>query len=122
MDGSVDAMMMYVTSALGYGIPYIQLPDEIDLSSPALAANYRVASYTNPRGQSFQGTPALYSITIPQSATNLEGAVAFVAHLFSAQGHAALSHHGFTPTGALLGGELSAVPTELQSLVLATYS
>lgn len=115
-------MMMYVTSALGYGLPYIQLPDEIDLSNPTLAALYRMANYTNPRGQTFQGTPALYSITIPQSAMKLEGAIAFVAHLFSAQGYAALSQHGFTPTGALLGGELSAVPLALQALISATYS
>lgn len=120
-DGSVDAMLMYVTGALTAGLPYIQLPDEIDLSNPALAATYRAASYTNPRCQTFYGTPALYSITIPNAATNPAGAVAFVAYLYAEAGRAALKRHGFIATEALLGGELSAVPEALRPLIAARY-
>jgi len=62
-DGSVDAAMFYVTIARDLGLPFIQLPDAIDLSNPALAAKYRSAHYTNPLGQTFYGTPAVYSLT-----------------------------------------------------------
>jgi molybdate/tungstate transport system substrate-binding protein len=116
-DGSVDAVMMYVTSALDYGLPFIQLPEEIDLSSQALADWYRTASYTNPRGQRFDGAPATYSITIPQSAANPDGAAGFVTYLFSEPGRAALQRHGFAPTKALLGGDPAAVPSALQPLI-----
>jgi molybdate/tungstate transport system substrate-binding protein len=117
-DGSVDAVMMYVTSAANYGLPYIQLPAEIDLSSLALADWYRTASYTNPHGQRFYGTPATYSITIPQAAANPEGAARFVSYLYSAAGCAALERHGFMPTKARLDGDPAAVPAELESLLV----
>ena len=39
-DGSVDAVMMYITSAISYGLPFIQLPAEIDL--PVKIALYRI--------------------------------------------------------------------------------
>lgn len=117
-DGSVDAVMMYVTSAANYGLPYIQLPAEIDLSSGALADWYRTASYTNPKGQRIYGTPAAYSITIPQAATNPDGAARFVTYLFSADGRAALEHYGFVPVKAHPGEDPAAVPAELQPLLL----
>lgn len=116
-DGSVDAVMLYITSALDLGLPYIQLPDEIDLSSPALADWYRTASYTNPRGQRFDGSPATYSITIPQGAANPAGAAEFVKYIFSDVGRIALQRHGFTPTAPLLGGEFAAVPADLRPLL-----
>ncbi|HMN27706.1 MAG TPA: extracellular solute-binding protein [Caldilineaceae bacterium] len=121
LDGSVDAMLLYVTSALEYGLPYIQLPDEIDLSNPAMTDRYRSAHYTNPHGQRFYGTPATYSVTIPVAAANPAGAVDFVAYLFSAAGRSALHRHGFAATGALLGGDVDAVPTPLRSLIAAHY-
>lgn len=116
-DGSVDAAMIYVTSALNYGLPYIQLPAEVDLSSGDLVDWYGTASYTNRRGQRFYGTPATYSITIPQAAANPSGAARFVTYLFSADGRTALQRHGFAPTAPLHSGELASVPAELQPLL-----
>ena len=117
-DGSVDAVMMYITSAISYGLPFIQLPEEIDLGSRALADWYSAANYTNPLGQSFHGTPAMYTVTIPTAAANPTRAAEFVAYLFSEAGRAALAHHGFTPTEALLGGDPAAVPPKLQELLV----
>lgn len=116
-DGSVDAVMLYITSAISYGLPYIQLPAEVDLSSDALADWYRTAGYTNQRGQRFNGTPATYSITIPQAAANPDGAARFVQYLVSADGRAALERHGFAPTAAQPGGELASIPADLQPLL-----
>lgn len=117
-DGSVDAVMMYITSAIGYGLPYIQLPAEVDLGSQSLADWYRTASYTNPLGQSFRGTPAMYTVTIPKAAANPIRAAEFVVYLFSEAGGAALERHGFTPTKAMPGGDPAAVPPELQGLLV----
>lgn len=120
-DGSVDAIFLYVTSARDFGLPYVQLPDAVDLSNPDYAAEYRAATYTNPLGQSFHGTPAIYSVTIPTAATNPEGAAAFVAHLLSEAGRAATLRSGFTSTLATVGGDMGAVPTTLQPLIEGTY-
>lgn len=120
-DGSVDAMFMYVTGAHDGSLPYIQLPDEIDLSNPAFAASYRRASYTNPLGQTLYGTPAYYSVTIPTSAPNPEGAVAFIAYLLSPQGKEAVLRRGFTAATALVGGDAAAVPVPLQAMLDGPY-
>lgn len=121
-DGSIDAMLLYVTAALDNQLPYIQLPDAIDLSNPAFAAAYRAASYTNPQGQTFQGTPAIYSITIPVAAANPQGAVAFVAYVLSEAGRRAVARHGFLPTVPLIGGDISAIPPALEHIGTERYA
>jgi molybdate/tungstate transport system substrate-binding protein len=120
-DGTVDAMMLYVTAARDLALPYIQLPDAIDLSNPALAAQYRTAHYTNPLGQTFHGTPAVYSLTIPTVAQDPAGAAAFAAFALSDAGRAIFQQHGFLEADALFGGDHAAVPNVLQPLIQGTY-
>jgi molybdate/tungstate transport system substrate-binding protein len=38
--GGVDGMIGYLTGAIGLGLPYIALPDEVDQGNPALAELY----------------------------------------------------------------------------------
>ncbi len=121
-DGSVDAMLLYVTAALDNHLPYIQLPDAIDLSNPAYAAAYRTASYTNPLGQTFLGTPAIYSITIPVAAANPQAAADFVAYVLSEAGRTAIKRHGFLATTPLIGGDITAVPPTLAQLIAERYA
>ena len=121
-DGTVDALMMYVTGARDLGLPFIQLPDAIDLSNPALVAQYRAAHYTNPLGQTFYGTPAVYSLTIPTVAQNPAGAMAFTAFVLSSSGRAILQKHGFLEVDALFGGDRAAVPDTLQPFIQGTYA
>lgn len=115
--GALDAALVYVTAAIGYSAPFLRLPDAIDLGDPAFADVYATVSYTNPQGQHFTGAPATYSVTIPQAAANVEGAAAFVRHLFGAEGYAALLHHGFLPIAPQIGGDPAAVPPALQPLL-----
>jgi molybdate/tungstate transport system substrate-binding protein len=82
-NGSIDATVQFVTNALVGGVPYINLPEEVDQSDPALADWYSTVSYTNPRGQTFQGAPAFYGVTILAAAENAAGAEAFVRFLLS---------------------------------------
>jgi molybdate/tungstate transport system substrate-binding protein len=56
-NGSIDATVQFVTNASVGGVPYINLPEEVDQSGPALADWYATVRYTNPRGQTFQGAP-----------------------------------------------------------------
>lgn len=120
-DGSVDAYVGYITTAQQSNLPYIQLPDEIDQSNTSMAAIYAAATYTNPQGQTFHGTPAVYGVTIPTGGSNEAGAEAFVRYLLSEAGRQALTDRGFLPAGVLVGGDASAVPASLQDLIQGTY-
>ena len=103
------------------GLPFIQLPDAIDLSNPALAEQYRSAHYTNPLGQTFYGTPAVYSLTIPTAAQNPAGAVAFAAFALSEAGRTVFQNHGFLDAATFVCGDHAAVPEALQPLIEGAY-
>jgi molybdate/tungstate transport system substrate-binding protein len=120
--GEVDAWLAYVSNVVAVGAPYLTLPPEVDQSDPALAAFYAQASYTNPRGQTFRGTPLVYGVTIPTAAPNPAGAAAFVEHLLTAPGREALGRRGFLPADVLLAGDESAVPSTLRGLVQGRYA
>jgi molybdate/tungstate transport system substrate-binding protein len=58
-DGSIDVFVTYITNPLVEGLPFLDLPEEIDQSNPSMQNWYATASYTNPRGQTFRGTTPL---------------------------------------------------------------
>ncbi|MCX6022076.1 MAG: extracellular solute-binding protein, partial [Chloroflexi bacterium] len=120
-NGSVDAVVTSITNAITANLPYLTLPEEIDQSNPAMAGLYATATYTNPRGQSFRGTPGLYGLTIPDAAQNPEGAQEFVNYLLSPSGRNALAKRGFLPAPVLVGGDANAVPWSLRHLIEGTY-
>src|SRR6266851_4980556 len=116
-NGSIDATVQFVTNALVGGVPYIDLPEEVDQSDPALAGWYATVSYTNPRGQRFQGAPASYGVTIPTAVENAAGAEAFVRFLLSESSLNKLERAGFLRAEIVATGDLNTIPSSLRSLV-----
>jgi molybdate/tungstate transport system substrate-binding protein len=120
--GGVDGLIGYLTGAIGLGLPYITLPDEVDQGNPALADFYASAAYTTPHGQQFHGTPLAYSVSIPVGSHNQSAAEAFVRHLVTEPGQAILERHGFGRVQVLVGGDRTSVPYALQELIQGTYT
>ena len=116
-NGGIDATVQFVTNALVGGVPYIDLPEEIDQSAPALAEWYATVSYINPRGQTFHGAPAYYGATIPIAAEAAVGAEAFVRFLLSEQSLNKLERAGFLRAEAAAAGDQDAIPPSLRSLI-----
>jgi molybdate/tungstate transport system substrate-binding protein len=116
-NGGIDATVQFVTNALVGGVPYIDLPEEVDQSDPALAEWYATVSYTNPRGQTFRGAPASYGITIPVAPENAAGAEAFVRFLLSEWSLNKMERAGFLRAEILAAGDLNAIPSSLRSLI-----
>lgn len=54
--GRLDAEFMYESGAADAGVPYVTLPDAINLSNPALSATYATVSYTTDKRQVFRGS------------------------------------------------------------------
>jgi molybdate/tungstate transport system substrate-binding protein len=120
--GETDALLTYVTNAVNLGLPYVELPPEVDQSDPTLARLYATVSYTNPRSQTFRGTPLVYGAAIPTTAPHPEEAAAFLAYLLSEPGRSALSRRGFLPSAVLLAGDSDAVPAALRGLIEGRYA
>lgn len=110
--GELDYAFSYRSIALTTGLHSVSLPVEVDLSDPALAAEYARASVRLPGrtraahdSMAIQGAPIVYALTIPEQATNPVAARAFARFLLSAEGQAIFERHGFLAMGRpILGG------------------
>jgi molybdate/tungstate transport system substrate-binding protein len=101
--GELDYACSYTSIAKTAKLPYVDLPDEVDLSKPELADAYAQAKVRLP-GKSragkdsveFRGEPIVYGLTIPKAAPHPGTARAFVRFIFSPEGQAILRADGFT--------------------------
>ena len=101
--GELDYAWTYRSLAESNGLRYVSLPRAIDLSDPALAKAYEVASVrvpgANRRGAdslTLRGEPIVYALTIPDRAPHPVLGAAFVRFVFSDEGRTILARNGFT--------------------------
>ena len=99
--GDLDYLVTYRSSASAAGLLWLDLPEEIDLSTEAHAADYaRVSVRVTPLGggttMTMRGRPIRYGVTIPRQARHPQAARRFVAFLLSPRGDAVLHSLGFT--------------------------
>jgi molybdate/tungstate transport system substrate-binding protein len=119
--GEIDAMFLYLSAAQGLGLPYLPLPDEINLGNPALAADYARVHFTTDAGQTFHGKPISFSAAILNNASNPPAALQFVEYLLSPPGQQLVQSAHFLPGPALVGGDASSVPPHLRTLLQGDY-
>lgn len=117
LTGQINAGVFYLSEVKDLGIPYITLPAKVSLGSTKYARLYATQSYTLPSGQTVTGAPIEYTITIPSTARNPEGAAAFVKFVLGSRVRAIAKAHGLLPLKVALNGPRSAVPAALVSLV-----
>jgi molybdate/tungstate transport system substrate-binding protein len=117
--GELDAGIFYTIEAIEAGLPYLTLPSSINLGDAAQGARYATASFTNKKGQLIQGSPILYTATVPSTVTNDEGAISFVQFLLGKSGQSLLGKEGLLSTPPLVGGDGSALPAAIKQLVRA---
>jgi molybdate/tungstate transport system substrate-binding protein len=60
---------------------------------------------------------AVYTVTIPRSATNPEGADEFVAFLLGGDGQSLLKQRGLTPQQMRIAGDASALPRNIKTII-----
>jgi molybdate/tungstate transport system substrate-binding protein len=119
--GQLDAGFFYLTEVMEQHVPYVALPDAVNLGNPAMAHAYAEVAYTDGAGHVHRGAPILYTITIPSTARNGTGAVDFVRFVYGSAGMARLRAHGLLPVRIVAGGDPRAIPAELRPLIQGTY-
>lgn len=121
--GQLDASSAYLSQAVQMKLPYIALPDSIDLGDPADAAIYATASITltTPPGKVVTGSPLALTITTidqpGESAADVAASDAFVAYVLSPAGLALYKAGGYSLLTPTLFGSKTAVPKAVLSEV-----
>ena len=119
--GEIDAMFLYLSAAQGLRLPYLPLPDQINLSNPALAADYAQVHFITNTGQTFSGKPISFSATVLNNADHPDAALRFVEYLLSPVGQQLVQAAHFLPGPILVGGDTSSVPQHLRALFQGDY-
>jgi len=115
--GQIDASAAYKHEAIARGLPYIELPKEISLSDPTYSSFYKQSSYTLGSGKTVYGEPIYFSVTIPDTSKNIDGAVAFVKFLLSEKGRDMLTNDGLVPIKAIAEGDVGKMPSAIKNMV-----
>jgi molybdate/tungstate transport system substrate-binding protein len=116
--GQLDAVVAYKHEAISRGLPYITLPSEINLSDPAFSDFYKKANYTLESDQkTIYGEPVLFSITIPQSSKNKDGATSFVSFIISKNGSQILENQGLHHITTIPKGDTDKIPLPIKAVI-----
>lgn len=114
--GELDYIWTYENLATLMSLPYLKLPDAVDLGRPADSATYAVAS-TRVLGRRVgdtlvvRGRPILFGVSIPGGAPHPAAAERFVDYLLSEEGRRILRRTGFDALDmpVLLGRDVPAL-------------
>ncbi len=121
--GQIDYVFIYRSVCRQHGMPYVELPDEVNLGSSRHEAFYRKAriEITGKRpGETISktGKPMVYGMTIPVGARNPEGAVRFVAFVLGPEGRRIMEKNGQPPIHPPEAtGRVDLLPLPLKNLV-----
>ena len=119
--GEIDAMFLYLSAALDLSLPYLVLPDEINLGNPAMAPFYEGVQSTNNKRQIFHGKPISFSADVLKNTNNPHATQQLIKFLLSPMGQQLIQAAHFLPGPALVGGDKTSVPGQLQTLLQGDY-
>jgi len=97
--GGRAVAVAYRNMALDHGLPFYELPPELNFADPGRAEQYGAATYTTDDGHTVRGSPALYTATVLDSADDPDAGREFVRFLLDSPG--LLRDHGVAVPGEL---------------------
>jgi molybdate/tungstate transport system substrate-binding protein len=113
--GQLDAGIFYRNEVVEHSLPFIRFPRELNLSDPDLDPYYGAATYVSPKGTKYDGSAIVYSITIPETSQNRQGAIALVNFLLSGEGRKIVEKHALRLIQPVVSGAVDALPPTLQT-------
>jgi len=122
--GVIDYMFQYKSVAIQHGLKYLELPDEINLSSPLLTEQYESVSYMIP-GEApgirteVRGDYISYSGTVLDQAPQKELAMRFFGFMLGEEGTAIFRKCGQDPLVPAVADDTDAVPSSLRKFMAA---
>src|SRR5882757_69274 len=105
--GQLDAGFFYRHEVIAHKVPFIELPNQINQSAPALASLYKEQKFTTNKGVTITASPIVFTVTIPHTVKNAPGAVAFTRFLLAGKGRNLIEQFGLSPSAILVNGDKS---------------
>ena len=84
--GTRAAAIAYGNMAVDHGVPFYELPDDLNFSDPGLTDEYAEATYTMDDGKTVEGSPVLYNATVLEEADRPEAGYEFINYLLENSG------------------------------------
>jgi len=120
--GQLDAGFFYRHEVVAHKMPFIELPNQINQSDPALASLYREQKFTTNKGVTITASPIVFTVTIPHTVKNASGAIAFARFLIVGKGRTLIEQYGLRPAVILVNGDMSKVPSDIQPLIKGEFA
>lgn len=120
--GDLDYAFEYSSVARQHGLKFVQLPEQINLSSAKYEAFYAQAKVSikgKKPGEKIDltGEPILYAVTIPKNYPDQKKALSFVEFLLGKKGVATLEATGQDAVSPALASDKSKLPATLRKYV-----
>ncbi len=121
--GALDYVFQYRSVAEQHDLEYLELPEEINLSSPEFAEFYShaqvVVSGKEPGTTvTLTGAAIVYGVTIPKNAPHPDLAIAFLKFLLGKEGQAIMAENGQPPIVPAVASDPDRLTEELKQFVL----
>ena len=113
--GQIDYLAIYRSDARQHHLKALNLPPQIDLGDPALAAQYAMAVAHTKNGD-LHGRPIVYAVTIPKNAPHPAWAAKYVAMLLGPEGRKIMAADGFGTFAVAPAAGIEAMPASLRPL------
>ena len=114
--GQIDYLAIYKSTAQEEHLKYIALPPQINLSDPAMAADYAKVSIHAGSLGTLTAKPIIYGLTIPASAPNAALGEKFISFVLGPQGQSIMRSNGFTVISPALANPQGKVPASIKPL------
>jgi len=121
--GDLDYAFEYLSVAKQRSLKYVELPEEIDLSSVEFKdfyarAKVEVTGKEPGTTKTLTGAPIVYGITIPRNASRPDLAVEFLKFLLDKDGRAVMERNYQSPVVPAVASDKSKLPAELRDLCI----
>jgi len=121
--GDLDYAFEYLSVAKQHSLKYVELPEEIDLSSVEFedfyaTAKVEVTGKEPGTTKTLTGAPIVYGLTIPKNVARPDLAVEFLKFLLDKDGRAVLERNYQSPVVPAVASDRSKLPAELRDLCI----
>jgi molybdate/tungstate transport system substrate-binding protein len=116
--GVLDYGFGYRNMAIQHALEFLELPEQIDLSSVEYENLYKNVEIKLASGDVLEASPIVYGLTIPKSAAHENLAVEFVKFLLSGTGRKIFEEIGFEPLVPAVASGVGKLPVGLRLAVM----